>query len=210
MVEAESRSSLGEGLGMAIPDLRGIPTDLDFTTKLAQRIGGLSITFALFEFGLNSIIAVIFKSMDGAQAEPQIPIQLNRCRQYIRKAVKKLPALAPYKAELLAIEAEAERIGNIRHDIIHGFIGSYEATSERLTFVKSQPDLETKQIHIVTLREISIPTLDHTINAAADLAGRTTKLLKRLVETHMTEDARKEVFSEVRGKGLAPFKIPEK
>jgi hypothetical protein len=195
---------------MAFPDLKGIPTNLDFTKELAQRIGGLSITFALFEFGLNSIIAVIFKSMDGAQAEPQIPIQLNRCRQYIRKAVRKLPVLAPYKAELLEIEAEAKRIGDIRHDIIHGFIGSYDAASERLTFVKAQPDLETKQIHIVTLREISIPNLDRTIGAATNLATRTTYLLKRLAETHMTEDARKEVFSEVGGKGLAPFKIPEK
>jgi hypothetical protein len=195
---------------MAFPELRGIPADLDFTTKLAQRIGSLTISFALFEFALNSIIAVIFKSMDGAQAEPQIPIQLKRCRQFIRKAATKLPLLVPYKDELLEIEAEAKRIGDIRHDIIHGFIGSYDTASERLTFVKAQPDLETKQLHILTLREISTPGLDRTINEAGVLAIRTTNLLARLAESHMTKDAREEVFSEVRGKGLSPLEIPEK
>jgi hypothetical protein len=194
---------------MIVGDLKGIPNDSEFVMNTAMLIGGLALSFALFEFSFNSIIAVAFKHLHGRRVEKEIPRQLSRARTYIRKAVGKLPELAPYRQELLEIEVEAKRLGDIRNDVVHGYMAHYdEAADHLLVFAKSQPELDKKSFHEVVLLEITAGALAQAVNDSVTLSTRTTGLLQCIVQAHVPQDTREEVFSRIRGKVFPGLKVP--
>lgn len=187
---------LGEGLAVAkkysVSVIKGIPTGevgIEFINNLSKALGYLVINWGLFEFGLASVLSIVYNQMGGKNIEPEIPIKLSRSAKFLRKCAQKIPALAPDREEINWISREALRIAPKRNDIIHGYIASYEPEKrDLLIFAKATPDKKTKTVHVGTLLRITAEDLLNLGNDTLALSQRAATLSQRLMQATEAKD----------------------
>jgi hypothetical protein len=100
-------------------------------------IGRLTISWAYIEAGLDFSVDVIHRCLGGMAVEPEAPkTSLFRKLRYIRKWAKTAPE-PTFRDSVAKLLEAIEKAGDLRHDIIHGFVveqmdGSGEAEMIRL------------------------------------------------------------------------------
>jgi hypothetical protein len=112
-------------------------------------VGRLTIAWAYLETGLDMAMAVIHHQLGGSGAiEPMMPYALQRKIRYLRKAFTKIPELAQWKDEFLAIADEITAASDKRHDLIHGYVQQHpsqsDATAKMVRFLRDEDMLVAK------------------------------------------------------------------
>ena len=139
-------------------------------------IGRLTISWAHLEAGLDFCVAIAYHSLDGDQIEQEIPRALKRKINFLRKAFKRLNALAPYRDRFLTLADQIETESDKRHDIIHGFIVSHESQEVRMIRLRYTPEMHHEKKVTATTASILKNTVDAT-KLASQLLDLTAELL---------------------------------
>jgi hypothetical protein len=114
------------------------PETIDFPENdigpLATAIGGLVLIWGTTEAGLNICVAAIFTAAGGKHHAKEIPRNLSGKLKFLRRCLRKIKVLEPYKEEGLKIFSVTGQLGAHRNAIVHGFISEYDARTEKFTF----------------------------------------------------------------------------
>jgi hypothetical protein len=87
-----------------------------------RSIGSITISWGLAEFCLDAIIAVFFKKFGTSLSEKRLPKMLNHKIKCANKCFSHISALHEFKTDGEVLLFNFNRLGNKRHEIIHGAI----------------------------------------------------------------------------------------
>lgn len=88
---------------------------------LIQQIGLLTMGWQQLELALDACVRLIHHNGGADAIQRDLPVSLKVKIPYLRKAMRRIPALVPCAAEANAIADEVQRIKHTRHDCIHGW-----------------------------------------------------------------------------------------
>ncbi|MEO7221089.1 MAG: hypothetical protein ABIY37_01315 [Devosia sp.] len=88
---------------------------------LFAAVGKLTVAWARLEFGLDAMILLIHKTMDGAKHEVPLPRTLSSKISYLRAAFVRLGIPDASKPSYDAFLDQVDAGSVTRHDIVHGF-----------------------------------------------------------------------------------------
>lgn len=85
-----------------------------------RSIGSITISWGLAEFSLDAIIAVFFKKFGTRLNEKRLPKMLNDKIKFANKCLSHISSLHEFKTDGEVLLSNFSRLGNKRHEIIHG------------------------------------------------------------------------------------------
>lgn len=164
--------------GFFLPSLDFPDSDMG---PLATAIGSLVLMWGTTEAGINVCVATIFKASEGKHHAKEIPRNLSGKLKILRRCLRKIEALGPYREEGLRIFATAGQFGDHRNAIVHGFLSDYNPETKKFTFTglgsKGASPLITGQ------PEYSISDIVEIGQACSVHGAEVASFTKRLVDT---------------------------
>jgi hypothetical protein len=116
---------------------------------LCMAVGFVVLNWAIIEQQMDNWVNIAFRNCGGSSLKDVdgIPRSFDRKMKFLRKSFKKLPALAPFSTEGLALIERASAISTERNNLVHGGIVSMEMRSGAFQFCKVE---YTKDNHAVS------------------------------------------------------------
>lgn len=148
-------------------------------------VGELVVTWAMTEQMLDHWVTIFFQASGGERLITELPAGLKRKMKFLRRSLRELPALAPFKDEGLALLSEVAGIADYRHTVVHGALAKYDARSETITFVKLKA---VKDKHWIQPRTMKGNDLLNIGSVALDFCSRLGDFTKRLVDAFVPQD----------------------
>jgi hypothetical protein len=152
--------------GAKFGDLARILDDDEFRAFLTA-IGWVEINWAIMEQNLDRWTQLIFRWLDGASIESEVPKSFWRKSKFLRQSFNSIPLLLPFKERGIDILSRADKLAGTGNDLTHAVItsmvskdGKYEMKNLRLnkdamhTIIDVQfdargfPDLSLKLVHL--------------------------------------------------------------
>ena len=103
---------------------------------LAKAVGLIVIQWGQAEQSLDLLVAVLWQSFDGSRFAKRIPIMLELKLKFVRASITSEPALASHTAATEQLMKAFERLGALRHDLIHGAVASISPIDNAFIFAK--------------------------------------------------------------------------
>lgn len=143
-------------------------------TALLTAVGALVIEWGQFERQLGQWTTLIFVRLHGARlaGRDKAPGEFSRKVEFLRKCFRRIKALQPYRDEALAILAEAEIVGEVRHNLVHGALRDARARRGVFIFVRLR-DMDARGYKVRPYRL--------NLRAYRQLLGRFARLHNRAV-----------------------------
>ncbi len=85
-----------------------------------KSIGSITISWGLAEFCLDAITAILYKKYGANLNEKRLPKMLDHKIKFASKCFSDIPALSDFKIDGDLLLSNFVRLGNKRHEIIHG------------------------------------------------------------------------------------------
>lgn len=87
-----------------------------------RSIGSITISWGLAEQCLDAIVALFFKKYGARLNEKQLPIMLSPKTKFVKKCFSRISELSEFKTDGELLLSDFNRLGQKRHEIIHGAI----------------------------------------------------------------------------------------
>ena len=154
----------------------------EITELIYNRIGKVAAHWAVAEMAMDHCIAIIWHHVkDGKTISPELPVSLAPKCDFLKKAFRRLPDLAPFTDEAIALVLRVTGNKEERHDRIHGQIVTAmlgkDSLPSKFQFLRIQYEPET---HVTTSTWVSTAKLDDQGNDAQKLGEDWTELAMRL------------------------------
>jgi hypothetical protein len=107
--------SFFSGGGILAESMYGLP-------KLYHAIGVIVTQWSFVEQSLDSCVALIYHAPGGDKLDDQIPASTLRKTDLIKRGLKKLPHLAPYRDDGLALIQRVMDTKDQRHQLVHSVL----------------------------------------------------------------------------------------
>src|SRR5579885_1178054 len=96
------------------------PVSAQEMPDIFSAVGNFVVNWAVLEHLLDSMGAVIFHLAGGKAVNHQMQRNLSRKIAFLRRCFKSLGALQPFADEAIEFIAEADRLSDTRHFVVHG------------------------------------------------------------------------------------------
>jgi hypothetical protein len=130
---------------------------------------------------MDNCTHLIFENLEGHKIEKAKPIALKRKIRFLRRAVRSIPALAPFKELILQLLTDSGKASEKRHAFIHGCIESQDGTI--LSVNKLDPSHPTYKVSEIKFDMRQFPALSedlgHLVTEWIDLAQSLLLTLRR-------------------------------
>lgn len=151
---------------------------------LCPLAGELIINWSLMDSIIVKMVAAIYHAAGGKHEHPTMPFEFSRRVKFLRRCVKKIPALAPFASEMNEITRIAKVLLPIRDFIIHGAISAYDPDRQVYTFEKLDIDY-SDNMHEANRLHVRLTDLDDAIAGIQKITPMAAALADRLVETFL-------------------------
>jgi hypothetical protein len=143
-----------------------LPTDAE-AQNLFAAIGKIAVAWAFVEHGLEQCVAIAYRRCGGNKLSNQVPRALSKKIDFMRKAFRRLAALAKFQPEGLALLGRIQQSSEDRHAVIHGALsGIVEGEN---AFIFARIDAEP-QFHKVIRSPFSVESLEEKGDSMMALA----------------------------------------
>jgi hypothetical protein len=109
-----------------------IPTD--DLAELNFAVGSLVVLWGYTEASLNASVVTVFRFAGGHHHASEIPVAMGRKLKFVRRCLRRIPALAPFTDEGINLMAQVGILAKKRNDIIHGFVTNQDRKTQTFTF----------------------------------------------------------------------------
>ena len=157
----------------------GTSYDNDELDALFKAVGFVVVQWGQAEQSLDIITAILYQQLGGKQFAKRVPKMLTTKLEFLSKCLSQTSALAPFQAEGDSLVENFRKLGDSRHDLIHGAIASVSPQNGAFMFAKL--DIEN-DVHV--MREFRFDSEDFPAltNDLIDLGAKATALARRLWE----------------------------
>ncbi len=115
---------------------------------LYYQVGFIIVQWGHCEQSLELLANVIFQYYGGktfAQSN-KMPRQLAAKLKFVRKCAMAVPALEPFKNELVALADDFDQFTQTRHDIVHGALSDMSPIDGVFQFIRLQSHPDTHEV----------------------------------------------------------------
>jgi hypothetical protein len=149
---------------------------------LFSTVGMIVMNWTFVENALDYWTAIAFQDHGGSKLEAEMPRQFDRKVRFLRRAFARLPSLAAFRDEALSHVNRAKQLSNVRHYVVHGCLGGFDAETETFTFSKIDVD-QDKINHVVGQLRITGTDLNDAADELLEMARTGQQLTFRILET---------------------------
>lgn len=115
------------------------PVPKEVVDPLCTAVGYVVINWAFVEGALDTCINTIYLYAGGRHVETELPGAISRKITFVRRCLKSIDALGPFKDEGIALLKRVNVVKDTRHMVVHGCVTKYEPKDHRFTFTKIEP-----------------------------------------------------------------------
>lgn len=130
---------------------------------------------------------VIHKAAKARNHSDELPPDpLKRRLDFVKDALKKIPALVPYKSEGISLMGEIKAESTIRNSCLHGYISAFDENANKITFTLLDP-YQDRRTHTKVSNSYTGQELLDAGARVVTLAGRTHVFALQLISTFELE-----------------------
>jgi hypothetical protein len=122
---------------------------------LRQQIGMITMGWTQLELSLDACIRLIHRHGGAKAIQPDLPVSLKAKIPYLRKAVRKLPAVEALAGQANNLADEIQRLKKVRHDCTHGWAfvdpDKFEVTFRRIVFNKADLSVAENRYNLLQI-----------------------------------------------------------
>lgn len=123
-----------EGLGM----LGRVPVEA--LRRLFAPAGAIVILWGLTDVMISEVVGIVYARAGGRHKESQVPRQMARKIDFLRRCFRQIEALQPYSQHALEIMTGLDNLKIYRECFAHGYPGHYDEATDLYTFYKYEPE----------------------------------------------------------------------
>jgi hypothetical protein len=148
-------------------------------------VGFIVVQWGHCEQSLELLTNVLFQYFGGKNLarSKRMPKQLAAKLDFVKACASTVPALAPFKDDLLAVVEEFAQLTQIRHDIVHGALTDTSPLGSVFQFIRLQTHPDTHEV-MPFLYDLNVfPKLRKRL---IDLGAAAPRMAKRVFEARPT------------------------